>query len=319
MPIRLLLLLLFAAAPPIAGRCATAQTAPGDAATAREAPDSVLTGFEEVARFADARDLAADPFGVLYVADGAHDVVYGLGPEGQPLFTLGGPGSRPGEFDGPAGVDPTNGLALLVADEGNGRIQRFSKAGAHLGSLELPGTRTGAGRALGSPSAGELFGDEGGAGGAPVAVASTGRGDVYALDAARGAVIHWNGTGRLAAEIGGLEAGAGALVEPVAMALDPKRALYVADRGIGAVRVYDLFGGYMRRLGEGRLQDVRALFTHEGSLWVVLPNRLEIFDAEGRLVRTFATDVREPLVDGVWTEQGLYLLTGSRLYRLRTR
>ena len=117
-------------------------SAPRPVAPPAPAPaDTTARPVTEVARFRDARALASDPVGRLYVVDAAEAVVVVLSPEGVPLSVLGGPGTGDYGLIEPAGIDPTNGLELLVADAGNARIQRFSLDGRLIETIPVPAAR----------------------------------------------------------------------------------------------------------------------------------------------------------------------------------
>ena len=275
--------------------------------------DATITEAVELATFVEARALAADPLGVLYVVDGGRDVVQKLAPTGAVLATLGGPGTGEGEFDGPTDIDPTNGLVLVVADAGNGRLQRFSRAFLFLETLPV-GSVTGSEARLGNASRyGSARDRLGGPGtGRPTAVAVSPSGETYAIDETEGYVIRWDEDRRTTRTIGGYDAGVGALNEPVALAAD-EASLYVADRGQAAIKVYDAFGGYVRALARGLATDVQALNLRGDTLWIVLPRRLLLYRTDGRLRRTVDVEVGEDLVDAVGAGDLTYLLTRTRL------
>lgn len=283
-------------------------------ALAQPVADSVLAGAVPIAAFDDARAMAIDPFGFLYVVDAGQAAVVKLAPGGVPVAVLGGPGSAEGEFDEPSDVDPTNGLVLLVADAGNGRVQRFSKAFAFLGAF-LAG-RVDASSPVGARSTYRRYEERSDVVpvGRPVAVASAGANDVFAVDADQHVVLKWDAQRRLVDAIGSYGEGEGALADPVAVATDGTRSLFVADRGHRSVLVYDLFGGYVRAIGAGRLDDVRALVVRGGHLWVVLPERLLVYETEGRLSHSYGVPLGEPLVDIAFGAGRLYLLTPGTLY-----
>lgn len=95
--------------------------------------------------FTDARAVALDARGRIYVSDAGLNVVWYADPApGDSLDwqTLGGPGSTRGQFLSPDGLDVDAGSILGVADSGNGRIQRFTRGGAVMEiipvGLELP-------------------------------------------------------------------------------------------------------------------------------------------------------------------------------------
>ena len=276
--------------------------------------DTVVTQAERVALFDEARALAVDPSGKLYVVDGGKDAVLQLDPDGALLASLGGPGVEAGQFDDVADIDPTNGLLWVVADAGNSRLQRFSHTFLHLETLPVarisrftPGAT---GRTV-------PIGDEGGveeADGRPIAVATSNANEIFAIDETQGLVLKWDASRRLERAIGGFDAGEGALVEPVALATDAA-SLFVADRGQAAVLVYDLFGGYIRMLAPGRAADVRALTVVRDELWIVLPERLLVYHTRGRLLRVLDVELGEPLVDVAHYGEMTYLLTTTRLLR----
>ena len=64
------------------------------------------------------------------------------------------------------------------------------------------------------------------------------------------------------------------LVDPVSIAVDRDGNVYVADRGLDAVLVFDRFGTYIRMLAEGIAQDVKAVYTRGERMFIVLPRRL---------------------------------------------
>lgn len=255
--------------------------------------------------FIEARAVGIDPSGRLYVADAGRDVVVELDPAGLPLASLGGPGAGDYALLTPSGLDPTTGLALYVADAGNGRIQRFSRERQLTGSITVPDDAEAA-RAGRPPTGGR---------GRPVDVASAATGELYAVEAQRGVVLRWDERRALERVIGTPEQGAGALREPVALALDPAGRLFVADAGHRAVLVYDVYGQYLRRIADGTAPGIRSVAVGRGRLVVVLPGHVLLYGLDGRLDQALAFALPEPLADAVVTDAGLVLLTRTRLYR----
>lgn len=274
-----------------------------------QGPEGTAPAWTTLARYGDAKALAADPRGRLYVADAGRDVVEILSVEGTPLDVIGGSGTRPGAFDVPSDVDPTNGQVLLVADTYNGRIQRFSEEGRYLESLPIgrPGRQAGAGWSFENRGAGDpVRGD-----GRPIAVAQDDNGSIFVLDERRRQLLKWT-------DLGGVERivdGGARLQDPVALAIGDARRLYVADAGQDAVLVYGSFGTFRRRVPVPSLPNVQALAVRRGRLYIVSVDAVRIWDRSKGLVATHAVDRSAPLVDVAYANGDVYLLTDARLLR----
>lgn len=270
-----------------------------------------------IASFASARALGAAPNDRLYVADGGRDVVVVLDTLGRRRLAIGETGTRPGEFDTPSDVDPTNGLVLLVADAGNGRIQRFSGEGQLIETLPV-GRRDASTGVRGQQPTYE-GGEEGRdvrPTGRPIAVASSSTDETLAIDGAAGVVRTWDAQRRPGPDIGTFDQRTGALQEPVALALDARDRLYVADRGHASVRTYDRFGTYLGTLPLPSLPEVRSLSFHQHRLWVVTPRQFYVVDTRSRhLAQVGRVALDEPVIDLALLAGTLYVLTPTRLLR----
>ncbi len=272
----------------------------------------VPADVERLARFEAATALAVDPTGRLYVTDAGADVLVCLAPDGAVLARAGGPGTQPGAFDDPADVDPTNGLAIFVADAGNARIQRFARAFRFLEAIPVGGDADGPVRSAYDREAGAWAGGTG----EPIAVASTDADELYAIDAAAGHVVYWGPRRRAVRTVGGFDDGPGRLGEPVALALGREGRLYVADRARDAVVVYDAFGSFLATIADGRVAAVTGLFVDGGTLWLVRPDALLAYDEEGRFEGQWTVRLDDALVDAARHRDATYLLTSNALYRL---
>lgn len=277
-------------------------------AEAQETPSAP----EPMARFSDARALAVDPLGRLYVADAGRDAVVVLDDDGEVLEELGSSGTRAGEFDTPSDVDPTNGHTLLVADTYNGRIQRFSAERQFLEAVPV-GEESGVQDTQRGFDDGRDGSDIQGSG-RPIAVASSSGDDTFVLDERDAVVYKWDDRRQPERLIGAAFQQDGGLREPVALALDDSR-LYVADAGREAVLVYDGFGTFIERLPTPTLPDVRALTLHRGRLWIVCADRVLVWSPTQETLTEQSVDLEAPLVDAARLDDSLYLLTSSRLFR----
>jgi hypothetical protein len=285
------------------GLCAAGNAAHAQAGTA----DTV------VARFRDARALATDPLGRLYVADAGRDVVRILDRTGTQVGSFGGAGTRAGEFDAPTDVDPTNGQTVWVADAGNGRVQHLSAEGLFLEAMPVGPSflEENEQRVLDDGRDGaSVQGD-----GRPIAVASTSGDDVFSIDGRTDALLTWDDRRRPERLLSPLGADAGVPRRPVALALDAPNRLYVADRGRRAVLAYDLFGIFHERVPTPPLPNLQALSMHRGRLWIVCSGRVFVWNPADGTTSEHAVDLPDPLVDAAGRGEDLFLLTATTLYR----
>lgn len=78
-------------------------------------------------------DVTLDQRGRLYVTDAYQHKVYIFDSNGQIIKVFGGPGYDPGQFNKPSGICFDRDFNLLIADEGNNRIQMFTAQGEFIG------------------------------------------------------------------------------------------------------------------------------------------------------------------------------------------
>lgn len=273
--------------------------------------DTLLSQTTVIAQFDDARALALDGAGQLYIVDRGKSSVVQLAADGSVLANLGGPGSEDSQFDEPADIDPADGLVWVVADAGNSRLQRFSHTHLHMETLPVARVERFTPGVSGRLDPGANDGPEGD--GRPIAIGVSPSNELFAIDEAQGLVLKWDASRRLERTIGGYDAGPGALSEPTALAVDAS-SLFVADQGRAAVFIYDLFGSFVRTL---RAENVQALALQNGDLWITLPDRILVYERGERLVRVIGFEVGESVVDAVPHGEILYLLTPTRLLRAK--
>lgn len=267
-----------------------------------------------LARFQEARALAADPRGRLYVADAGRDVVQVFDRNGQEQAALGQSGTRASEFDSPVDLDPTNGFTLVVADAGNGRIQRFSAELQYLEAIPI-------GRGFGDELNARVF-DDGRDGssvqgeGRPIAVASSNSNETFVIDGRDNVVVKFDEQRRRERI---LDSGNSPSVpqEPTALALDGDRRLYVADGERDVVLMYDVFGSFIGRVSVPSLPEIQALTVNRGRLWIVTADRVFVWEPSTEQTTEHHVNLDAPLVDIVQLGTSLFLLTSKRLLRRR--
>ena len=91
--------------------------------------------------------------------------------------------------------------------------------------------------------------------------------------------------------------------------------MYVGDRGLEALVVYDRFGTYVRLLADGLARDVQAVSVRKDRVVVVLPRRLLVYDDGGLLLKVYDVSVGEPLRDVAVADGAFFLLTERRVVR----
>ncbi|MBT8401172.1 MAG: NHL repeat-containing protein [Rhodothermia bacterium] len=276
--------------------------------------DTTLVNSRSLAIFNEASSIEVDPAGRIYVTDSAEHVVRIMSREGDDIFVLGGPGAGEGEFDEPLGVDPTNGLVIVVADAGNNRLQRFTRTFQLIESIPLYGKGPDP-VGSGVRSRPELAVRAGSEPGRPIAVVVGDANEIFVLDESRSAVAHFDSSRRLKGFVG--SAGDyGRLLDPIDASLLGE-SLAVADRGLRSIVIFDQFGGYVTELGGGMLEDLSGLFSTDDILIVAYGTRVAIFDAAGTRLADVGVHSREPIRDVAVNGDDLLVLTRRELLAFR--
>ncbi|MGB3543921.1 hypothetical protein [Rubrivirga sp.] len=180
--------------------------------------------------FEDAVAFAATPDGRLWVVDGGAAAVVVL-RGGFEDARLGGVGTGEGAFLDPVDVDPTNGLAIFVADRAAGTVLQFTDEFRL--ALEVVVPDVDPTRPVRQTAGAVRDGNRG----QPLAVAAAPDGVLFVLDGGRRHVLQMSSEGDVQRVLG-----AGLLVDPVDLALGDDGTLWVVDRGRDVVQPFDAFG-----------------------------------------------------------------------------
>ena len=267
--------------------------------------DTLAIGAE-VHAFEDAVSVSSDPLGNVFVVDRSASTVTRFSVKGtQTVF--GGPGSGEGQFYNPQDLDPTTGFLFLVADAGNGRIQRLGTDFVYIESLSVGGgTRRKSGLPVSRGSLEEITDMY------PVAVTSSPDGNVFAYDSTSSRVLQWNANRQLvnAWKIG---SGREKRTNPGEMIVHGNR-LFMSDAVIPRVIAFDLFGNELYSFGTEVLSNPVALELVNDQLVVLDSGRFVFFSLAGVLNRITTITTDRELVDFTVNGRGVYFISAGNLF-----
>ncbi len=245
--------------------------------------------------FVSAEAVSVDPFGNVFVADAGTSTLRKFDIRGRQLAEVGGPGWDNEQFDRPTGIEARPGIAIYVADMGNNRISRFDRDLHFMAALD---------GADGTIDPGFGY---------PLDVAQSAFEQLFVLDGENNRVLAMSGFKTVNRVFGDIASGDGRLQEPVALATDGDKLLYVLESG--RIAVFDYFGNYLRQFGRGVFTDAQGLALLPGRLLVVTPDALHFFTPAGDHLRSIersgmvlAGDTGE-FRDAVWSSPFLLILT----------
>jgi len=270
------------------------------------AQDTLRAGFEVITQVSEARALAIDSEGLIYVVTPSELIQF----DHQGILNVRLDGTSIGAFGDLSDVDPGNGLICVISDEEKGTLLRFSTELLHLETIPFPrdinpvlkrsprlDPQNGFSTALGQP----------------IAISLGATGDIFAIDVSSRSVLKWDTSRRLERVIGGFGTGEGQLSEPVSIATDAT-TLYVADRALGVVKTYDYFGGHMWDIKTGK--DVRSITISGTELWVIFSDSIWIYSTRGDLLNQIVIQIDDPLIAAAPVSNHMILLTLKRLLRV---
>jgi DNA-binding beta-propeller fold protein YncE len=182
-----------------------------------------------------ATGIAIDDSGDVWVSDATHSQIHHYGPLGQDKGAISGPGSAPGQVNGPRGltIRSTSGVdQIFVADPSNSRIEAFDTNGNFLNQWAMPSYTINTGS---TTINGTIL---------PLDVAVDGSGRVFAPDAGTHSnfVAVFGSNGQLQQLFGAPDTdpnNACKVSAPWGVATSPSGRLYVVSTGESRVRVFD--------------------------------------------------------------------------------
>ncbi|PYL54743.1 MAG: hypothetical protein DMF33_00320 [Verrucomicrobia bacterium] len=192
-------------------------------------------------------------------------------PESVSNMFEGGKGTGKGEFDSPSGIAVDSKGNVLVADTGNGRVEKFSPTSTFISTIGMKGAGNG-----------QL--------GAPNGIAVDRNGNVYIADAGNHRVQKLAPNGGLIAEWKGPEPG---FYGPRRIAIGPDDSIYVVDQGHTRIVKFNPEGQVLTAWGTKGNGDAQfddptsvAVDPTTNKVYVADPRnkRIQVFDANGKFL-----------------------------------
>ena len=241
-----------------------------------EAPTRTITGLDDPWR------VAVDKRRQIIISEhGGHCISIYSG--GKRIRSFGRKGSAPGQFQYPCGVAVDKAGNILVVDELNHRIQKFTADGEFIASVGCKGDKP------------LQFYD-------PVGINITPTEKVYICEHQNHRVQILNPDLTFSIGFGSEGSGDGQFKNPWDIALDSRGNVYVADSGNHRIQVFTEEGRFLRKFGkqgggDGELDwPVSVAIDSDDVVYVAEADnhRISLFTSEGHFLRSFGTQGEGP-------------------------
>jgi len=274
--------------------------------------------FDIKGTFNQPSDVAVAKNGTIYVVDGVNGRIQAFSPSGSYLFTIGRPGTGPGEFAFPLGMDIDESGRIYVADSRNHRIQIFTAKGDFISEIPVPDNNGNKADPtdvavddsgkwffvadnnnhrilkfdIGSKKLINSYGKPGAEKWEfryPFLMHLHHNKDLYIVDVINTRVQVVNTEGKFVTFVGGWGVEKGQFFRPKGVTVDKNGLAYVSDSYMGVVQLFNITGTFHSVIGDPVSGGVRKFTTPVGlfvddsmRLYVVemLPGRLSVFSLD---------------------------------------
>lgn len=219
--------------------------------------------------------IALDPAGNVYAADGGNERIEKFSPDGTFLAQIGGPGNGDGQLGGVYGVaaDPTGSFVYATDGSSHNRVNEYTTSGTFLRSWGITGSADGD---FNLPSG--------------IAVAANG--DVYVSDNTNDTIQEFTSTGTFVRKWGSAGSGDGQLDGPDGVAVDSAGNVWVGEDQNHRIQEFTSSGGFIRKVmsvdGEPLGGPFALSFDSAGHLWVSDEKAVEEFDSSGNFIAAYS-------------------------------
>jgi tripartite motif-containing protein 2/3/tripartite motif-containing protein 71 len=210
--------------------------------------------------------VAINSKGNIIVAEYGEKCISIFSPEGEKIRSFGSEGSRPGQFKWPQGVAVDDDDNILVVDNWNNRIQKFTSDGRFVSAVDNLDLKSPVGIAIHPHSK-----------------------NIYVTDSYNGCILILDPDLTLSSSFGSEGSGNGQFLSPCGVAFDSTGNVYVADSGNHRIQVFTAEGEYLRKFDHGNLYDISI--DSEDVLYVAEndSDRVLLFTRKGRLMTLFGS------------------------------
>lgn len=240
--------------------------------TTREEVQTVTGRLVPIGQFGNLQSgiaLSSDQIGNVYVVDQTLPGVIKYSLSGDSLSSMIGRGRDRQQFDNPLDIDAGLTNTIYVADNGNHRIEKYTRDFAHVATVERHEAREND-LSFGYPSQ----------------VATDDAGNIYTIDAENRRVVKIRSNLALERIIGGYTSSGdprGVLSNPVRLTVDGENNLIVLDREGHVFVAYDNLGTAIARheidgwTGDGSNPIFTALSARNDTLFALAKNEIRLY------------------------------------------